>query len=394
METLNGDGHLLAKEAETEAPKAARKKAKAQPKSETAAKPRAKKTTTTAKPKKGSTAAAGGASRASHAEPKVKSTAPAAAPTVVPAAAVVIEPTPMPKAKPAPDAEYMIMMRTDRNRSQWSRFASRISRKHMWWAAGVVALAALATGGYFYLNMKPAPQAAQPTHAAAVSPATKQALALTAERHGTDLVLSWNRESPSISRASYGMLIIKGKDGRRDIALTPDQLRAGSIVYTPTTDQVEVELSVVAGEQVTKDSVIVFIPHKGDKNAIVTTAQTQDTPQSPAAPQASSAQLNERERPKGPFSSPPGRENLRPFSMPAMPAGPETAGFSFRGASAEPESKARADQCCGFASRPPTAVGASGARGGCRADQNSQQASAPLGNPSGGCHRPGASALS
>jgi hypothetical protein len=126
---------------------------------------------------------------------------------------------------------------------------------------------------------------------------------LTAERRGTDLKLSWNSDSPSIAHASYGMLIIKGKDGRRDIALTPDQLRAGSIVYTPTTDQVEVELSVVSGEQVTKDSVIVFLPHKGDKNAIVTSAQNQDTTQSPTAPQASSAQLNEREGPDRASSS-------------------------------------------------------------------------------------------
>jgi hypothetical protein len=109
----------------------------------------------------------------------------------------------------------------------------------------------------------------------------KQPLALTAERRGSDLVLSWNREAPSVARASYGMLIIRGKEGRRDIALTPDQLRAGSIVYTPTAEQVEVELSVVADEQVTKDSVIVLL-HKGDKNAIVTTAKTQDTSKSPA----------------------------------------------------------------------------------------------------------------
>ena len=83
--------------------------------------------------------------------------------------------------------------------------------------------------------------------------------------------LSWNSDSPIIAHASFGMLIIHGKDGRKDIALTPDQLRAGSIVYTPNTDQVEVELSVVSGEQVTKDSVIVFL-RKGEKGAIVTSA--------------------------------------------------------------------------------------------------------------------------
>ncbi len=241
-------------------------------------------------------------------------------------AEVIEAPKVMPKAKPSQTVEHLVKMRTDIGEFQWNRVKPRMSRKHILLAAGVVAVAALAAGGYWFFTAKQAPPAAPATHAAAVSPVTKQPLALTAERHGTDLVLSWNRESPSISRATYGMLIIKGKEGRRDIALTPDQLRAGSIVYTPTSDQVEVELSVVAGEQVTKDSVVVFLPR--NKNAIVTTAQTQETPQAPATLQASSAPLNERERPKGPFSSPPGRETLRPFSMPTTPAGPETAGLA------------------------------------------------------------------
>jgi len=271
MESLNGNGHSPAKAAtatRTKASSNGHKKAKAPAKSETAAKPRAKKATTTAKSKARSTASAEAAAHPVNAEPKAKPHVTTAA-----AAAMVIEPKPVhkPELEPAPTVEHLFRTRTRPNQFEWSKAISRLSRQHILWAAAAVAVAALAISGYALFSKHAAPAAA-PAQPAAVAPATKQSLALTAERRGTDLVLSWNRESMSITRASYGMLIIKGKDGRRDIALTPDQLRAGSIVYTPTTDQVEVELSVVAGEQVTKDSVIVFLPRKGDKNAIVTSA--------------------------------------------------------------------------------------------------------------------------
>jgi len=253
VEHLNGNGHTPAKtKTGTRKPRA--------PKSETAPRPRARKTaagatTTTTARKARSTAQAGTTARASH-ESKTKTHA-AADP------APVLEPKLLLKKEPNAAVEQLAKM--------GSKLSSRISRRYLLWAAALIAVAALAAGGFLLIGKHPQPVTPQVAPAAAApAPATKQPLALTAERHGSDLKLSWNGSSPSIARASYGMLIIKGKDGRRDIALTPDQLRAGSIVYTPTTDQVEVELNVVAGEQVTKDTLVVFLPHKG--HAIVTTA--------------------------------------------------------------------------------------------------------------------------
>jgi hypothetical protein len=298
MDELTGNGPAPAKKPRTaKATGTGPKKAKAS-KSETAARPRAKKAATTTKSKARSAAESdSSAIRAPHADTKSKSLATSAH-------TVVTEPKPVLHEELNPGVEHFFKTRTKAPGVQWNQFFSRISRQHLLWAAGIVAVAVLATSGYFLIGKHaPAPVAAPAPPAAVAPTAPKQHLALTAERRGTDLKLSWNSDSPSIAHASYGMLIIKGKDGRRDIALTPDQLRAGSIVYTPTTDQVEVELSVVSGEQVTKDSVIVFLPHKGDKNAIVTSAQNQDTTQSPTAPQASSAQLNEREGPDRASSS-------------------------------------------------------------------------------------------
>ena len=281
------------------------------PKAEgTTAKPRAKKTTSTAKPKTPRAAAK------QSAETKTKT--PAAATAVA-----LAEPKPIVAKEPELTVEHLFKTRTPARQFDWKKFTSRISRHHLLWAAGIIAAAALAAGGYLVLTKHTTAQPAPVHPTAVVSTVTNQKLALTAERRGSDLVLSWNRESPTVAGASYGMLIIRGKDTRRDIALSAEQLRAGSIVYTPTTDQVQVELSVVAGEQVTKDSVIVFLPRKG---VIVTSANAQDTPQHPSAPQISPAPFNERERVRA-SSSPPGHEPLRPFAIPTSPAGPQTAGL-------------------------------------------------------------------
>ena len=317
MEALNANPQTAKTEA---APKPRKPRAPKAEKPETAAKPRAKKTTTSSKPRTPRAAAAGKASAEGKAHADAKTKTPVAA-----AAAVVGEPKPMLHKEPELTVEHLFKMRTPAPQFDWKKFTSKISRHHLVWAAGIIAAATLAAAGYLLLTRHTPAQPSATHPVAVVSQATKQKLALTAERRGSDLVLSWNKEAPTVARANYGMLIIRGKDTRRDIALTPDQLRAGSIVYTPTTDQVEVELSVVDGEQVTKDSVIVLLPRKGDKNAIVTSANIQDSPQQPSA-QVSSAQSSERERPLRASSSPPGHQPLKPFAMPTSPAGSETAG--------------------------------------------------------------------
>jgi hypothetical protein len=268
----------ISAEADAPAKKPTRPRKPRASKAETAAKPRAKKATGTGKTKTSKAAAAADGTAATaetkpHRESKAKASATAAA---------LPEHKSADHKEPELTVEHLFKMRPAPRKFDWKSYTKKISRTHLLWAAGIIAAAALAAGGYLFLS-KHAPAPANPIHPTAVvsMPATKQKLALSAERHGTDLLLSWNREAATVAHANYGMLIIRGKDTRRDIALTPDQLRAGSIVYTPTSDQVEVELSVVSGEEVTKDSVIVLMPRKGDKNAIVTPAGIQVSPQRP-----------------------------------------------------------------------------------------------------------------
>jgi len=151
---------------------------------------------------------------------------------------------------------------------------------YIYWTGRSNRSASLQAGG----SLAPASRTAAP-HASSQSP-----LSLSAERRGADLALSWNHEAPAIVNATFGMLLIRGAGVSRDIPLSAEQLRSGSVLYTPTTDQVEIQLNVIAGNQATHDSLIALLPPKDDAHPVVATAQTVETRQQPApAPQRTAA---------------------------------------------------------------------------------------------------------
>ena len=166
------------------------------------------------------------------------------------------------------------------------RQATPRRRSAMWLGLGLGIVAVAAAGAsavYLYSNPhalpRKAPVAPVPVTyapATAIPAVPKSELAFTVERSGADLLLSWNRESSIVSHATFGMLLIRAQNASRDIALTPEQLRLGSILYAPTADQVEIQLNVVAGERLARDSLIVLLPQKGEKSPVVTTAQSVD----------------------------------------------------------------------------------------------------------------------
>jgi len=147
------------------------------------------------------------------------------------------------------------------------------SRSAKWLALGAVAVAAAgASAVYLYSNSpalsRSAPVAPVLETRAPTTPipeVPKSDLAFTAERRGADLLLSWNRESTIVSNATFGMLLIRAPNANREIALTPEQLHLGSILYTPTGDQVQIQLNVVAGERVARVSLIALLPTKRDQ---------------------------------------------------------------------------------------------------------------------------------
>jgi protein TonB len=134
-----------------------------------------------------------------------------------------------------------------------------------WWLALLVVLFVALGGaaGYFYSRRQPAsPVAATPPPPVRIAAEPRSSLGFSAERRGGDLMLSWNREAPQIVNATFGMLLIRGPEVNRDMPLNPEQLRTGSVLYTPTTDQMEIQLNVVEKERVTRDSVIVLLAQK------------------------------------------------------------------------------------------------------------------------------------
>jgi protein TonB len=69
-------------------------------------------------------------------------------------------------------------------------------------------------------------------------------LGLKLERSGTDWQVSWNRNADVLLKAVSGQLSITDGQNTKELNLDPGELRSGSILYTPATDDVVVRLRV------------------------------------------------------------------------------------------------------------------------------------------------------
>jgi len=102
------------------------------------------------------------------------------------------------------------------------------------------------------------------THPPALAGSTSQIpLGLRAERQNGDLKLTWNRQSVAVLSATSGLLAIKDGDASRNIPLDPSQIRNGSILYAPTTGQIQMQLTVSDPQKTTSESVLVILPETG-----------------------------------------------------------------------------------------------------------------------------------
>jgi hypothetical protein len=177
-----------------------------------------------------------------------------------------------------------------------------IWKKGMAWAL----LAACAGGGAavgvrYFLETSPwslaIPAAAPQT--AAIAPAPMPSLGLQAERQNADLKITWNRESAAISNATLGVISIKDGDSRRTISLEAAQVRGGSLLYTPVSDQVQMELAVATPTGNAAESVLVVLPTMGPARTVAIQRPVPVQPERPAPRSAS------RVQPAKPFTAPP-----------------------------------------------------------------------------------------
>ncbi|HEY1239084.1 MAG TPA: energy transducer TonB, partial [Bryobacteraceae bacterium] len=115
-----------------------------------------------------------------------------------------------------------------------------IGKKAAWALGGAIAAGLVALGAIQYRAL-PAPETREATQKVAQDAAW---LDLRAERIGAEWHLRWNREAVIVQSASNGHLQIVDGDYHKDLALDANDLRNGSLVYAPMTDEVSFRLEV------------------------------------------------------------------------------------------------------------------------------------------------------
>ena len=142
---------------------------------------------------------------------------------------------------------------------------------------------------------------AQPSPAASIPtpPQGTESMGLRARRQSGDLEVTWDRESPLIARATSGVISIEDGNSKRQILLDSTQVHYGSLLYSPASDQIQMELTVYSPAASNTESVLVILPKMGAPQTYALTR-----PASPAPPPA-----KEEDRPTiaatRPFTPPP-----------------------------------------------------------------------------------------
>jgi len=123
----------------------------------------------------------------------------------------------------------------------------------------IVALAAVAAAGAFFAAQyiyRPHDTLPEASNAVKLAPGTP----LRAERQGDDLKISWDLNSPAIARATSGLLDILDGSANRRVRLSVDQVRFGSVLYSPDSDQISVRLTTFENDRATDEqSVLVLL---------------------------------------------------------------------------------------------------------------------------------------
>jgi hypothetical protein len=136
-------------------------------------------------------------------------------------------------------------------------------------------------------------------------------IGLHMERQSADLVLNWNRRATPIANATSGVLFIQDGDATRQISLDATQVREGSILYSPATDQVQMRLTVTSPAGDTTESVTALLPRTG-----LPPVKAADPPKPSSAPVRASVPVS---APAALPVPPPASSELRPPMKPFAP---------------------------------------------------------------------------
>jgi hypothetical protein len=171
----------------------------------------------------------------------------------------------------------------------------------------VGSIACLGLGGFVVLTGSPRSwwRGSSGAYSTATSESrTEWPLQFQAQRQGGDVKLTWSRDATAALQATSGILMID--DGTiRQLALDAVLVRRGSILYAPTTDRVEVQLTISTPGGPVSESLMVLMPAAG-----VWRPTTRAT-------EAISGDRGGAITPSGGFGEQ--RPATRPFTLPAAP---------------------------------------------------------------------------
>ena len=117
---------------------------------------------------------------------------------------------------------------------------------------------------FFRLHIpKKAPQTANPSPAPVTPTGSLPSIGLQAERQHGDVKLTWNHESSAILSATSGLLSIQDGDIQREIHLDSTLVRGGSLIYSPISDQIQMQFKVQGPKEAPTETVIIVLPKSG-----------------------------------------------------------------------------------------------------------------------------------
>jgi hypothetical protein len=155
---------------------------------------------------------------------------------------------PEPPAKPLPEIDPTAVARI--NRVVEDAATSTPKARFDWRIPGLLLLALACFAAGIFLTQKLA-QIKKNTE--------PEPIALKVLQQGTDLSLRWNHNSTLISNAESGRLTIYD-GGTREFALDKNHIRSGSIVYSPVSDHILIQLDIQTREHRTvRESVQVIL---------------------------------------------------------------------------------------------------------------------------------------
>ena len=103
-------------------------------------------------------------------------------------------------------------------------------------------------------------------------------MGLRARRQGNDLEVTWSRDSALIGTATSGVIAIEDGTSKRQILLDATQVHYGSLLYSPTSDQIQMELTVYTPAATNTESVLVILPKGGAPQTYAMVAPTSTAP--------------------------------------------------------------------------------------------------------------------